>query len=389
VNGSAAVNLSSKKPEIRANLTSKTLDLRPVLAQDKKKTAVAKKKPAKAAKKPEKVFPDEPLELDGLHAVNASIDLQIAQLLLRKIALEDLKATINLKNGHLVVKPLLAKMGGGELKSNLDLLAKGKQATVNVDVHIDKLNLGEMLKKLEITGALDGILDVDMGLKGRGDSVASLMTGLNGDAVAILGEGKMPVEYLNLIGADLSSSVLKLLNPFGEKMKRAPINCAVCDFNIKTGMAKSDVIMVDDPRKTLFSFGKINLKTEQLDFRIETKPKEGIGTEETGKISVSLSEITKPFKLGGTLAKPSLAIDVTRTAKTVGTVLLGPAGIAYLLVSGSSGKESPCAAAIEIAGRGTPEIKAKSGKEKGQKGTAEKKEEGLGSKFLGIFGGEK
>ncbi len=146
INGSIVVNLASKKPDIRANLTSKTLDLRPVLAQKEKKTKGAKKKPTMAKKKPEKVFPDEPLELDGLHAVNASIDLQIAQLLLQKIALDDLKATINLKEGHLVVKPLMAKVGGGKLKYNLDLLAKGKQATLSVDVVIDKLNLGEMLK---------------------------------------------------------------------------------------------------------------------------------------------------------------------------------------------------------------------------------------------------
>ena len=59
--------------------------------------------------------------------------------------------------------------------------------------------------------------------------------------------------------------------------------------------------MLDDPQKTLISNGKIDLKTEKLEFRIETKPKEGIGTQQTGTLSISLSKITKPFKLGGTL----------------------------------------------------------------------------------------
>ena len=49
--GSAAVNLASKKPEIKANLTSQTLDLRPVLAQEEKK---AEKK--EEAKRREKKF---------------------------------------------------------------------------------------------------------------------------------------------------------------------------------------------------------------------------------------------------------------------------------------------------------------------------------------------
>jgi hypothetical protein len=100
---------------------------------------------------------------------------------------------------------------------------------------------------------------------------------------------------------------------------------------------------------------------------------------------VSLSAITKPFKLGGTLANPSLGISPERTVKTIGSVLLGPAGWASLFVSGSSGKESPCAAALQIAGKGTPKKTATSSKEKEQKGTSEKKEEGWGSKIKNLF----
>jgi hypothetical protein len=81
-----------------------------------------------------------------------------------------------------------------------------------------------------------------------------------------------------------------------------------------------------------------------------TRPKEGLGTKETGKVSVSLSDITKPFKLGGTQANPSLGISPERAAKTISHALLGPAGWASLFVSGPSGKESPYAAARKIAG---------------------------------------
>jgi len=78
-------------------------------------------------------------------------------------------------------------MGGGKLKSSLDLLAKGKQATLSVGVQMDKVDLGDMLKKLQITEALYGVLDMDINLKGRGHSVASLMARLDGDVVAVNG----------------------------------------------------------------------------------------------------------------------------------------------------------------------------------------------------------
>jgi hypothetical protein len=175
------------------------------------------------------------------------------------------------------------------------------------------------------------------------------------------------------------------VNPFEKKIDRAQINCAVCDFNIKDGLAKSDVIIIDDAEKTLLSAGTVNLKTEALDFGIQTQPKEGLGTKETGKVSVSLSAITRPFKLGGTLANPSLGISPERAAETIGSALIGPGGLASLFVSVSSGKENPCAEALKIAGEGTPKTTAKSGKEKEQKGTSEKKEEGLGSKLKKLF----
>ncbi|MGD8891083.1 MAG: AsmA-like C-terminal region-containing protein, partial [Desulfobacterales bacterium] len=292
---------------------------------------------------------------------------------------------LSLKDSHLIVKPLTTNVGGGALSSSLDLLAKGNHANLTTKITAKKINLGEMLKKLEISQGLDGILDLNINLKGQGKSVAALMAGLNGDVVAILTESELPVEYLDLVGADLTTSLMKMVNPFGKKIERAQINCAVCDFNIKDGLAKSDVLMIDDPDKTLLSEGTVNLKTEALDFGIHTQPKEGIGTKETGKVSVSLGVITKPFELGGTLAKPSLGISPERTIKTVGSALLGPGSFASLFISVSSGKENPCAEALKIAGEGTPKTPAKSGKEKAQIGTSEKKKEGLGTKIKNLF----
>lgn len=106
-------------------------------------------------------------------------------------------------------------------------------------------------------------------------------------------------------------------------------------------------------------------------------PKEGAGASGIGKISLSLSELAKPLKLGGTLAKPSLAIDPTQAAltvgKTVGSVaLFGPVGIAAALASSSKGNENPCVAAIDAAKKG---VKSSGAKEE-QKGTVDKVTQG-------------
>ena len=385
LNGSVTLDRSGEKPRVSGDLFSEILDLRQMLINRGKMAADAEEKATKPERKLEKLFHNTPLKLDGLHLFNAAVDVRINQLLLPKLAFDNIVAKVRLQNGNLIVDPLTASIGGGKLVNRLNVQAKENMAFIDVNVDIKQMNLGQMLKKLEITQALEGILDLDINLKGQGKSVAALMAGLNGDVVASLGEGKIPTGYLGFISADISSTLMRLINPFGEKIDSARINCAVCDFNIINGIAKSKVIMIDDPQKTLFSQGKINLKTEALDFHIETHPKEGIGTQDTGKLSISLSKITKPFKLGGTLANPSLEIDIVDTAKTVGAALLGPVGWAYLLVSGSSGKAHPCQKALEIAGKNAAGKTSKTGKEKEVTSESEEKKQGIGNRILNIF----
>ena len=384
ISGEFAFNQKSPRSQINAKFQSQKLDLRPFLKQDNSGSKT-EAKDKKIETKSDKVFSAEPFDLQTFHQIDAAVSLRADQILGHRFVLDKFHLDLSLKNGHLIIKPLTATIGGGDFSTSLDLLAKGNHANLTTKITAKKIDFGEMLKKLEITQDLDGNLDVYINLKGQGNSVAALMAGLNGDVIAILSEAKMPVAYLNLVGADITDSLLKIVNPFEKQIERAQINCAVCDFNIKDGLAKSDVIMIDDPDKTVLSIGKINLKTEELDFFIHTKPRKGLGTKETGKLSVSLSDITKPFKLGGTLANPSLGISAERTLKTAALALLGPAGWAYFFGSGSIGKERPCDAALKIAGEGTPRTAAKSANEKEQKGTSAKKKEGLGSKLKNLF----
>jgi uncharacterized protein involved in outer membrane biogenesis len=385
LNGSVTVDRSAKKPRISGDLVSEILDLRPILIKTEQKVADAKEKTAKPKRKPDKLFQNTPLQIDGLHRINAALDVRIKQMLLPRFAFDNIVTKIRLQDGHLSLNPLTASIGGGELVNNFSLLAKNNMAFVDVNADIKQVNLGEMLKKLEMTQALEGILDLDISLKGQGKSVAEIMAGLNGDVVASLGNGKIPTGYLNFLSADITSALMRIINPFGKKIDNAKINCAVCDFNIKNGMAKSDVIIVDDPQKTLLSKGKINLKTEALDFHIETHPKEGIGTQDTAKLSISLSKITKPFKLGGTLTNPSVEIDIVGSGTTIGAALLGPVGWAYLLVSGSYGKENPCKKALEIAGKGAAGTTSETGKEKEETSGTKEKKQGIGDRILNIF----
>lgn len=100
LNGSVALDRSAKKPQISGNLVSETLDLRLMLIKTEQKTAGAKEKTTKPERKSDKLFQNTPLKLDGLHLFNAAVDLQIKQLLLPKLAIDNIVTKVRLKAGY-------------------------------------------------------------------------------------------------------------------------------------------------------------------------------------------------------------------------------------------------------------------------------------------------
>jgi uncharacterized protein involved in outer membrane biogenesis len=358
LSGSVELNLSENRPKMTAALSARKLDLRPYF-QAGPDTEEATKHSSKGAGKEDKIFSDRPLPLESLRQADADINVQAAQVLLPNLPLNNFEMGIALKDGALTVKPLRAVIGKGSMDGHLSLQSRGKVASLIIVFKIKKFDIGYLTKELKSTEGLEGNLDADIDLSARGSSIAGLMGGLNGKTVLAVGKGRIDKKYVDRLGANFSSNLFHLLNPFPQEAQPAstPIHCFVSGFNIKDGVAGTTALALNTDDMVVVGEGEINLKTERFNLSLKPVPKGGFGTHATGKLNVSLDELTRPFKLGGTLAHPSLAVDSTQTAiifgKAIGGVMLfGPVGIAAVLVGSSSGDENSCMAAIEAAKKG-------------------------------------
>ncbi len=364
--GSAELDLSGKIPKITADLSSRKLDLRPFFPAKEKKIKMAS--PPSKAPREDKIFSRDPLPLEKLKSADARIKIQAGNLLLRNLTLTGFRADLVLDAGLLSAKELNFDLNGGTVNGQFSVNTRGKDASFAANLNAAKLNAGSLLKDLGVREILDGKLSAEMKASGQGMSIAEWMAGLNGRTFFNLEGGRINNKYLNLWGEDLGRSVLRLIHPVSTGEDSTPVNCFVSGFDIKNGLASCSALVLDTNQMSVVGGGDINLKDERLNLSLQPFPKKEIAPGRVGQASLSLGELAKPFKLGGTLAHPSLMVDVNQTVTTLGKALQGmarsgPAGILESMTPAGPGDKNPCLTAIEAARKGgRPAKKAQDGK---------------------------
>lgn len=342
------LNLHAGENLTELSIRGAVKDLRLFLTQYGKK-GFSKGHPEKPGKTT-KVFSSDPWSLDVLKQADTEIKIRNKEYRLSTLAFSDVLLDIRIENGNLMAKQVKFIMDGGSVDGRFHLSLQGETPKVVTEMRVNQLDLGSMLDQLGTSQALDGKLDAEISLEGYGNSMADVMAGLNGEVFIWMGEGKIKLNYLQRLQKYLGSNVSQLLNPFEKKSDDMTVNCLINKMKIKDGIMEYKLLL-DTEQTSLLVSGDVNLKTEQLDLGIQPKPKKGYGYSGLGTISFSLKRLSRPFKLGGSLAKPSLEMDLTRTAiifgQFAGAFALGPAGFAALLTDVSLGKKDLCTETIK------------------------------------------
>ena len=301
VDGDMQIALSTTRPKLTANLESDALDISPFQGGEKEEVKKEKK---------EKVFPSDPLPLEGLKAVDVDLKFKTKKLITKDLTIDDTSLSLQLNNGKLQLFKQ-GKTAGGTIsvKINLDA-SNGKSAALNTDIEVKQIELGQIPAMKEKNLLTGGKTDITIKAKGSGASVNEIMAGLNGKLQMITGKGQISSKAFDMASADALISTLSMLNPDANKQKGGTLECAVVNFNIKDGIATADNgIGLLTSRMNILGGGIINLKTEGLDIGFTPKAREGSG--------INLGKLAGLVRVGGTLANPTPKAD-TKAALSAG-----------------------------------------------------------------------
>jgi hypothetical protein len=300
-----------------------------------------------------------------LSALNLTLELVAQKAFFHRSAISDFHFKAVLKDGSLSVEPFSGVIGGGDLSADIQVNSGGDGAEVAVFLDIEKMDIARMLEEMELQVHGDGDVDLHLNLSSCGNSIAEIMAGLDGSMTLSMGESKIDRNYLKYLGIfrlNLISTMVNIVQIPAEEKNRdgaSEINCFAMRFDAEDGKADLTALVLDRPNVCIVGSGRIDLAKESLDIYVKPIAKEGIGAEGVAKVNLSLSELTRAFRLGGTLANPRVSVDAGNTLFTLGkaiggAALFGPAGLAVVLFSGKIGShpENPCLDALEAAKEG-------------------------------------
>ena len=385
IGGNVTIDLGGARPGITAELTSTLFDLADVTVEnpsDGTSNSQAGASPDSSADDG-RVFPNDPLPLDGLKSVDAVLAFKGASVNANGIMLSDLGVELALKDGRLAVSPFGVTFGDGRITGDVTLDGSGTAAKLSMAVDAKQVDYGKVLKDLAGEESLRGKMDMTVQVRGSGSSVRALMAGL---------DGKFRVQSENgYVDSGALAFVTGPLMALFEGEDAKTLRCAVVDFDITKGKAAGKAIVFETGGLSIVGDGGINLADETLALRFDPRAK--------NTSFASAAEIG--IKVDGTLKEPSVGPDLGDVAMEAASIATGIATgglstiVGMAVGSATSSVDETDYCALALAGKplkpaatasSTDSTGGNTGGSAPAAPAAQESETGIGGVIQGIFG---
>jgi uncharacterized protein involved in outer membrane biogenesis len=297
VNGAININWSGARPAIKGTIISEKLN-----PADFNPPADTGNSAAQTSGQ-QYVFSNMPLQLDGLKAVDASLAINIGQLITGATSLTDVTGTIYLVGGRLDIQQVKGMIGKSPIGGEVTLNAATSPAQLNVIFAAPSVDLSDLLHLGGIEAFLSGKAKADLSIAASGNSMHAMASAATGQMTVIAGVG----DVSSGAASDISSSLMKILLPTGGSES---MNCMAARFVITNGIVRDNGILVDTPVTTVAGHGGFNLGAETIDLTLRARSK-----------LVNIASVLPPLHVDGTFKHPGFDFDPGAVVQNVVGIL--------------------------------------------------------------------
>lgn len=340
--GEVAFDGSNRKPLVTGKLRLGQLDLNPYLPPE----AEVKGKPVpQAAATNTKAAPadwsDDPIDLSGLKAADASLDLSVEGILVRKIKIGQSTLKVSLKNGVLVTD--LSKMALYKGAGRAKLTANGSGKTPRITLNFDLANFQAhpfMVDAMNFD-RIEGTANANLNVSTQGGSQRQLVSALGGAGKVTFLDGAIRGINLAAMLRNIKSAFMDSSAKTAQKTDFAELGGT---YVIRGGVLTNMDLLLKSPLLRVAGKGTVDLPKRRVNYRVEpkvvasTKGQGGAAGASGLKVPVVVSgpwtNLSYKPDLAGALG--NIAKDPTKALKSLKNMIPGQSGGGTSAPSGST-----------------------------------------------------
>ena len=345
--GTIAVDPGASRPQVSADLTSKSVDLTDLGGvigttpgrAGQGQTAQQQHEKNQEAKSAN-LLPDQPLNPPKLGAADVELKYRGQRIQGRSMPLDDVAADITVREGSIKGHPVSFGVGKGRISADFEIAPRNDKAlAMKANIDFRQVDVSRLLSATHTFGGA-GTIGGRAVIDGTGNSFAQIMAHGSGDLKLFMTGGDLSALLVDLAGLDFGNSVLSLLGI----PNRTPVRCMVVDMPLEQGILSTHTLLIDTTEANVIGSGSINLRNESIDYKVRTDPKHFA----VGKLNV-------PVDITGLLKSPSVLPDPGALAARGGAaaalgVLLTPLAALLPTIQLGLGHDTDCSKTIADVG---------------------------------------
>ena len=310
--GAFTMATDEERPVVSGQINFDTLDLAELTGDKGREVGVGEQDDAASTdtQVQEWIFSEEPLPFDLLSLVDVpAVEIAIAKLQITpEIAAENVRAEVLLKDGELHLSPVSGQLYDGKIEGDFKASAAAPNS-VDLVLSGTGMDYGAILVAFDITEGLHGRMDVQIDITGQGSSLRTLASGLSGRFDVEAQDGQIDRAMVGVLAFGAGA----ILGPLFGEDSTGELNCIVTTFEFEDGIGDTLVQYYETSFFAMGGEGKIDLKSETLDFIYNPK-----GSQ------TSLMKLAVPFRVSGPILAPTVTPDaggtILKAATTAGIV---------------------------------------------------------------------
>lgn len=322
------------RPKLSGALVSNQLrfaDLAPLIGADS--NAEKKERGAASVQPGNKVLPVEEFRTERWRDMDADVSFTGKRIVhSEQLPFTDLFTHVVLDNGNLSLEPLRFGVAGGRLDSTLRLDGSATPLRARAQLSARNFRLRQLFPNVEVMQSSLGALNGDAAISGTGNSVATLLGSANGHLKLLINDGRVSRNLMEIAGLNVGNYLVGRL--FGDN--EVEINCAAANLEIKQGVMRPQLMVIDTENALIGVDGTVNFGTEQLDLTITPESK-----------GLRIFSLRSPLYVRGTFKNPNPGVKagplVLRGAGMLALgALVAPAAGLVALVAPSGDQPNEC-----------------------------------------------